>query len=446
MSKTFPETRRPFIASRCLTCREVATRPEVMEILERSPLPLKKDAPLPKKCLFRVSFLLIAVSWLSLAFVKDVGCADSANPSLGSGIPVNKKILRGIDLLYNHHFEESEVLFHKVIAESPDRPIGYFYLGMVSWSRLASGFWTTERVKEYNTRLDRTIDVARKRVEDRLADSFDFLYLGGALGFKGRFELMRNKWFSSFLLAADAVEALKRCLYEDPDNKDVLLGLGTFDYYTARLSGVLKFLSYLLLHRGGKEEGLRKLQTAANEAIYSGSEAKSMLLHIYLFLEEDFVKALDLAEDLQQRYGRNPRYKFLKGVSQIRLGRDTDFRATVNHLRQKSNKASTVEMSSLWDRRSLYLESTYDLFHTRYSDARSKLRAILRQPDETNDPAMIAWPLLKIGMSYDLEGLRDAAKTYYGRVLDMKNGSGAQFLAKKLLDQPPIRDDPFLGY
>jgi hypothetical protein len=417
-----------------------------MEILKRSPLPLKKDAHLSERRLLRVFFLLIAVSWLSLAFAEDVGCANSIKPSLGSGVPVNKKVLRGIDLLYNHYFDESEVLFRKVIAESPDRPMGHFYLGMVSWSRLASGFWFPERVREYNARLDRTIDVARKRIEDRLADGFDFLYLGGALGFKGRFELMRDKWFSSFLLAVDAVEALKRCLYEDPDNKDVLLGLGTFDYYTARMSGVLKFLSYLLLHRGSKEKGLEKLHTAANEAIYSGSEAKSMLLHIYLFLEEDFVKALHLAKDLQQRYDRNPRYEYLKGVSQIRLGRDTDFRATLNNLRQKSDEASTPEMTSLWCRRSLYLESTYDLFHTRYSNARYKLRAILRQPDETNDPSMIAWPLLKIGMSYDLEGLRDTAERYYGRVLDMKNGSGAQFLAKKLSGQPPTKNDPFIGY
>ena len=59
---------------------------------------------------------------------------------------------------------------------------------------------------------------------------------------------------------------------------------------------------------------------------------------------------------------------------------------------------------------------------------------------------MIAWPLLKIGMSHDLEGNRERAIEYYRRVLDMENGAGAQFLAKKLLEDPLKKNDPFIGY
>ncbi len=70
---------------------------------------------------------------------------------------------------------------------------------------------------------------------------------------------MQQKWFSSYNLAYDSIQALRTCQKLDPDNKDVLLGLGIYDYYTAKLSGVLKFLTYLFLHRGDKEEGLRNL-------------------------------------------------------------------------------------------------------------------------------------------------------------------------------------------
>ena len=59
---------------------------------------------------------------------------------------------------------------------------------------------------------------------------------------------------------------------------------------------------------------------------------------------------------------------------------------------------------------------------------------------------MIAWPLLKIGMSYDLENKRKMALDYYNNILEMKNGAGAQFLAEKYIDEPPERGDPFLGY
>ncbi len=361
-------------------------------------------------------------------------------------IKVNEQILRGINLIYDRQFHDAEDLFRKIIAKSQDKPAGYFYFAMVSWSRLASGFWSPENVKEFKKRLDRVIEVAEVRVDKDDADSYDFFYLGGALGFKGRFELMKGNWASSFFLARNAIAALKICLEMDPDNKDVLLGLGTFDYYTARLSGVLKFLTYVLIHEGDKERGLEKLTIASKEAIYSATEAKSVLLHIYLFGEQDFTKALNLSTELAERYRNNQRFQVLLGVSYIRLEMDPQYREMVSELRLRSNEASTRKMASIWKKRALYLESVYDLFHGLYPEARSKLKKILDHQDPENDPTMIAWPLVKTGMSYELENNRDEATKYYDQVLNMENASGAQFVAKKLLERPLKKGEPFIGY
>jgi tetratricopeptide (TPR) repeat protein len=352
----------------------------------------------------------------------------------------------GIELLYNEKFDAAASIFQEVIAHSPTKPIGHFYLAMVTWSRLASGFWSPATVREYKERIDRTIEVAKKRVESGSSDHYDFFYLGGALGFKGRFELMKSNWFSSFGLAVKAIEALKTSLKMNPNNPDVLFGLGIFDYYTARLSGLLRFLSYLFIHRGNKEEGLRKLHLAGREATYSATEAKSMLIHIYLFLEDDFLKALELAEELAEKYPENPRYGTLQGACYVRLGMDPEYRRTVSLLQQKSTQASTSYEAGIWLRRAIYLETIYDLYHARYGHARTKLKTILNDPDPLNDPAMIAWPLVKIGMSYDLEGSRAKALEYYTQVSKMENGAGAQFLVKKLQQSPPKPDDPFIGY
>ena len=394
-------------------------------------------------------FLLPVISFLF--FLGETQTAWGLE-DFGPSIPrkecqINEEVLRGIDLLYDGQFSDAENIFNQVICDSPDRPIGHFYLAMVTWTRLSSGFWTPDIVKEYLERIDRTIQVARTCVEQDSAGSYDFFYLGGALGFKARFKLMRGKWLSSFFTASDAIEALKTSLRMQPGNREVLLGLGTFDYYTARLSGVLKFLSYLLFQHSTKEEGIRKLHIAAKEALYSATEAKSMLIHLYLFLEEDFIKALPLTQDLARRYLRNPRYKLLEGVNYIRLGMDGHYRDSVRYLRLKSRLASSSINASRWDKRALYLESIYDFYRCRYADARSKLIAILNHRDPKSDPEMIAWPLIKIGMSYDLEGERQEAARYYRYILSMENGSGAQFLAKKLLNEKHLeKNDPFIGF
>ena len=74
------------------------------------------------------------------------------------------------------------------------------------------------------------------------------------------------------------------------------------------------------------------------------------------------------------------------------------------------------------------------------------LNTILSDNDPETDPLMAAWPLLKLGMSYDLENNRDKALEFYARVLDLKNGAGAQFLAEKYINKPIVQRDPFLGF
>ena len=370
----------------------------------------------------------------------------SSRPS-PTEIPVNEEIIRGIEFLYNWDFDVAESLFYRLIQKNPDDPMGYFYYSMVSWSRLASGFWTKEMVKQYGRRIDRTIEVAKKAVKLNETDCFAEFYLGGALGFEGRFKLMERKWFSSFLLAQDAIKALKKSQQTCPDNQDVLFGLGIFDYYTARLSGVLKFLSYLLVHRGDKEEGLRKLHAAADGAIYSSIEAKSLLLHIYLFMEKGlYEKALTLAKDLTGKFPKNPRFKFLEGISYIQLNQENKYEEVVNFFRKKSREMPTKGQAIVWGSRGVYLDACNDLFHERVGEARSKLEAIIALADPASDPSMVAWPQLKLGMSYDIKAEREKALNYYHRVLELENGAGAQFMAERYKKKPAKPKDPFLGY
>ena len=359
---------------------------------------------------------------------------------------VNPDIVQGIELLYNWEFERAENIFYKVVAEKPKDPAGYFYLAMVIWSKLASGHWTPPMVKEYGERIDRAIDTANRTIRNEEADSFTYFYLGGALGFKGRFKLMERSYVSAFFLALEAIEALKTCQKMDPENRDVLFGLGIFDYYTARLSGVVKFLSYLLLHKGDKKEGLRKLHVAAEEAVYSSIEAKSLLVHIYLFLEKDHHYAIPLIQELAARFENSPRDKYLEGASYLLTGREPEYRKVVHDLYQRERSARSERKASLWRRFAIYLEASGHLFNNQPEMAREKLDAILSQKDEENDPFMIAWPLLKIGMSYDIENDREQALAYYHRVKDMVNGGGAQYLAEKYIGTAAKEGDPFLVY
>lgn len=394
------------------------------------------------------SKLLLIVSRMFILLIFPIAFPGISSPQTRPErqSKTDTEIIRGIHLLYDWEFDRAEQLFSGMFSRHSEDPAPYFYHAMVSWSRLASGFWNRQYVDEYAGRIDKTISVARAKIRRGDADSYTYFYLGGALGFKGRFALMERKWFSSFNMAFQAIDALKTCQRMDPENRDVLLGLGIFDYYTARLSGVTKFFSHLLIAKGDKKEGLRKLNMAADEAIYSNIEAKSMLIHIYLFLESGYREARPLTEELAAQFSNNPRYKFLQGITYLQLGMRPEYTNVIDTLLKRGRTDPSREKAAVWKTRAFYLQASDCLFQGQYDMARSLLYNICYHADPVTDPSMIAWPLIKIGMSYDFDGQREKALTYYNRVLKMENGAGAQFLAEKFIDKPPEKGDPFIGY
>jgi len=355
-----------------------------------------------------------------------------------------KDALLGTSYLYNRDFDRAEALFLKIIAQDPDHPSGHFYLAMVSWSRLAAGFWTPEVLERFEERIDRAVDVARRWTDRNGSDAGVYFYLGGALGFKGRYLLMQQRYFGAFMAALRAVEALESCLRLDPDNRDVLFGLGTFEYYTAKLSGILRFLSWFLIHPPDREEGLRKLHLAAEEGIATRYEARSLLLHIYVFMEDAPLLALPIAEDLNRRFPGNPRFTYLLAAARLRAGLDIE--DELGLLQERRNTAAAPESKLIWDNTRLYLLATQALHDGRMADARGLLRTVLARVDPLRDPFMAAFPLVKVGMSHDLQGERESALDLYDRVRSMENGAGGQFLAEKYLEQPIRPEDPFLAY
>jgi len=98
-----------------------------------------------------------------------------------------------------------------------------------------------------------------------------------------------------------------------------------------------------------------------------------------------------------------------------------------------------------WEHAALYLEASRLMIRGDYELAREKLDEILLKPD-ADDPAMLAWPIVKKGMSYDLEKNRKKALELYNQVLAMSNGAGAQFIAEKCINSPILKGDAFIGY
>ena len=82
--------------------------------------------------------------------------------------------------------EELRELIREVLREQEEEKAN---VGDKSATKLKTGSMSaSQRVK-----------TSRERIKKEKSDSFTYFYLGGALGFKGRFKLMQRNYLSSFV-------------------------------------------------------------------------------------------------------------------------------------------------------------------------------------------------------------------------------------------------------
>jgi len=87
---------------------------------------------------------------------------------------------------------------------------------------------------------------------------------------------------------------------------DAYLGLGIYHYLADVLPRFVKILSFLLGVDGDKDVGIRELSIAAEKGIYTKTEAMFFLAAIYTYREREYAKAIDIFNQLLNKYPNNP--------------------------------------------------------------------------------------------------------------------------------------------
>jgi hypothetical protein len=143
-----------------------------------------------------------------------------------------------------------------------------------------------------------------------------WFYLGGAYAARVQWRVLRNEKLSAARDGKRIKEALERALALDPDLDDAYFGIGLYRYYADVAPTAAKILRFLLLLPGGnREEGLAQMLRAREHGRLLRGEADYQLHLIYLWYEGQTNRALELLQDLQQRYPGNP--LFLTQIADI---------------------------------------------------------------------------------------------------------------------------------
>lgn len=349
----------------------------------------------------------------------------------------------GADYIYNMEFDKAEQCFKQVIEKYPELPAGYFLNAMVDWWKIVAFRNSQEFDKSFLEKIDRTIQVC-----DRILDTNEFelsalFFKGGAIGYRGRYHAIRENWFRAANDGYSGFKILTKCLEIAPNNYDIMLGTGVYNYFAEVLPSENPALKPLMLFlpKGDRKLGILQLQASAKYARYANVEAKLVLLQIFNDFEKDYYSAYTIAKELVEKYPNNPVFQRYYGRTLVSLYYldewEKHWKMILNWYEQKKPGFDVATA-----REAMYYIGSALFEQGRYDEALSyfyKCDEFSRKLDKNGPSAFMIYLNLKVGKIYDLQGKRNYAIMQYNKVLSWKNYRDSHEQAKKYLQTPYTR-------
>ncbi|MCO5251124.1 MAG: tetratricopeptide repeat protein [Candidatus Kapabacteria bacterium] len=330
----------------------------------------------------------------------------------------------GTGYIYNVEFSKAEECFRQVKDIYPEHPAGYFLDAMVEWWRITLDRSTNRHDANFERKISQVVTMCDKLLKENPSNLNGLFFKAGAIGFRGRYFAQKEEWIKAARDGSSAYNLLIECYKIAPQNHDIMLGTGIYNYFAVAVPEKYPLLKPLLafLPRGDKLLAMHQLRAAARNARYANIEAKTVLLQIYYSFERDNDFAHAMAQELFEAYPQNAYFHRYLGRVIVRKGLTDEYEKIWREILLKCMDKK-FGYDNLTAREAMYYVGLALLKKGRYDQA---LRYFLKS-DEGNvvlDKESSGFQVnsnLYIGNIYDVTGKRDLALQYYRKVLAMKD-------------------------
>jgi tetratricopeptide (TPR) repeat protein len=241
-----------------------------------------------------IFFLVLAMSLICFA--------GTARTELSMDSPlVDSIILRGMHLVHRDSATEAVEEFKKLIEICPNDPIGYFYVS-ATLQTMMDDYRNYSQQEEFNKYMDLAIKTAEEKKKQANLTAHDYLYLGGAVGYRGIHKALTGNWMGAFVDGLKGKGYLEDALKMNPEFYDVYYGLGSYHFWKSLKSKIFWWLPFVADNR---QMGIDMIKLAIEKGRYAIEDAKFALVRIWVENKE-YDKAFPQIEMLRQTYGNRP--------------------------------------------------------------------------------------------------------------------------------------------
>jgi tetratricopeptide (TPR) repeat protein len=250
---------------------------------------------------------------LCLVFLAGLLCAASAAAGdlTMESSQVDSIIMRGMDLVHADSTDQAVDEFKKLIDIFPNDPIGYFYVS-ASIQTMMDDYRNYSYQDEFNKYMDLAIKTAEAKSKQKHLTAEDYLYLGGAVGYRGIHKALTGNWPGAFVDGLKAKGYLEDALKLDPKLYDVYYGLGSYHFWKSLKSRIFWWLPFVADNR---QMGIDMIKLAIEKGKFSRDDAQLALARIWVENKE-YDKAFAQIKMLQKKHLEKPYLLWLLGQAQ----------------------------------------------------------------------------------------------------------------------------------
>lgn len=234
----------------------------------------------------------------------------------------DSRVNDGIKQLYNIEFTEAEKTFRSVMTDYPEQPAGRFFLAMIDWWKILLDPDNESYDEIFFQKLEDVIYQC-DQILDKNPKNVDALFFkGGSIGFRGRLRAFRESWLKAADDGREALPIVEEAAALDPNNMDVQLGFGIYNYYASVIPNEYPMIKPLMIFfpDGDKEKGIQQLKNTALNGKFAKYEARYFLMTLYYRYENNSMLADDYAKMLTNDFPDNPVFEKWRGRIAVRRG------------------------------------------------------------------------------------------------------------------------------
>lgn len=234
----------------------------------------------------------------------------------------DSRVNEGIKQIYNIKFSEAEKTFRSVMADYPKYPAGRFFLAMIDWWKILLDPENESYDEIFFQKLEDVIYQCDQILDKNPKDVDALFFKGGSIGFRGRLRAFRESWLKAADDGREALPIVEEAASLDPNNMDVQLGFGIYNYYADVIPSEFPMIKPLMIFfpDGDKEKGIQQLKNTAFNGKFAKYEARYFLMTLYYRYENNAVAADEFAKLLNDDFPDNPVFEKWRGRIAVRRG------------------------------------------------------------------------------------------------------------------------------